>query len=361
VIEIALHEGRYRQVRRMLEAAGLRVHRLHRWAYGPLKLGSLPRGESRPLTAEEVSQLRAASARPRPRPAVVRSRPRVARGQSVDATRRERAPREFRGVALPGLPPPPVPPARGRPAPPRSRPAPAPAPEPPRWGAEPGSPRDAGGYGAAERFRPERRRGGERSGRGGPARGRPGRGGPARGRPERGGPARGRPERGGPARGRWGPGRTLLRRRDDDRPGRGSRERTESGRGRSERIRPAWMGPRDRMDRGRPGRARSGAGAGGFEGSRTEGRAVDPRRPYRGPREPAAGSRPGARDRRGPEGRLGPARGDGKGRPPGPGASRGPRVGAPPWPGPRGRRSGTGQPPLRPARGGPARPRRGPR
>lgn len=66
-MEIVLHEGRYRQVRRMCEAVGLAVKRLHRAAYGPLRLGTLPRGAWRDLTTEEVRRLRAASARAVPR------------------------------------------------------------------------------------------------------------------------------------------------------------------------------------------------------------------------------------------------------------------------------------------------------
>jgi 23S rRNA pseudouridine2605 synthase len=63
-IEIVLHEGRYRQVRRMCEAIGLTVTALHRAAYGPLRLGPLARGEVRALTAFEVKKLREESARP---------------------------------------------------------------------------------------------------------------------------------------------------------------------------------------------------------------------------------------------------------------------------------------------------------
>jgi pseudouridine synthase len=69
VIEIELHEGRYRQVRRMCEAAGLRVLRLHRWGYGPLRLAGVARGLWRELSDEEVRRLRSASARPHARPA----------------------------------------------------------------------------------------------------------------------------------------------------------------------------------------------------------------------------------------------------------------------------------------------------
>jgi 23S rRNA pseudouridine2605 synthase len=79
-IEIALHEGRYRQVRRMCEVVGLAVKGLHRSAYGPLRIGTLPRGAWRDLTAEEVRRLRTASqvqpARPaRPVQPVSPSRP----------------------------------------------------------------------------------------------------------------------------------------------------------------------------------------------------------------------------------------------------------------------------------------------
>jgi 23S rRNA pseudouridine2605 synthase len=67
MIEVALHEGRYRQVRRMCEAVGLTVRALHRSAYGPLRLGPVQRGVFRELSEEEVRRLRAACARPRQR------------------------------------------------------------------------------------------------------------------------------------------------------------------------------------------------------------------------------------------------------------------------------------------------------
>ncbi len=54
---IGIHEGRNRQVRRMLEAVGHKVTRLRRVQLGPLQLGDLPRGQWRELTAEEVSAL----------------------------------------------------------------------------------------------------------------------------------------------------------------------------------------------------------------------------------------------------------------------------------------------------------------
>ena len=60
-IEITIHEGRKRQVKRMCEAIGHPVRRLERVAFGPLQLGDLPRGRWRKLTNAEVEALTAAS------------------------------------------------------------------------------------------------------------------------------------------------------------------------------------------------------------------------------------------------------------------------------------------------------------
>jgi 23S rRNA pseudouridine2605 synthase len=66
VLEIALREGRKRQVRRMCEAVGHRVVELERVAFGPLGLRGLERGKSRRLKDAEVERLkRAASGRKR--------------------------------------------------------------------------------------------------------------------------------------------------------------------------------------------------------------------------------------------------------------------------------------------------------
>jgi pseudouridine synthase len=63
VIELEIHEGRKRQVRRMLEAVGHPVLRLKRVALGPLSLGNLRPGAWRLLTPAEVERLRAAGAK----------------------------------------------------------------------------------------------------------------------------------------------------------------------------------------------------------------------------------------------------------------------------------------------------------
>ncbi len=52
-LEIVLHEGKRRQIRRMLEALGIEVLRLVRVAIGGLALGDLAKGESRQLSAAE--------------------------------------------------------------------------------------------------------------------------------------------------------------------------------------------------------------------------------------------------------------------------------------------------------------------
>ncbi|MDE3131623.1 MAG: rRNA pseudouridine synthase [Acidobacteriota bacterium] len=59
-LEITIHEGRKRQVRRMCRQVGHRVRELQRIRFGPLALGELPVGAHRRLSAEEVSLLRAA-------------------------------------------------------------------------------------------------------------------------------------------------------------------------------------------------------------------------------------------------------------------------------------------------------------
>jgi 23S rRNA pseudouridine2605 synthase len=57
-LELTIHEGRKRQVRRMCEAVGHPVRELERVAFGPLRLGGLERGEHRRLKPAEVERLR---------------------------------------------------------------------------------------------------------------------------------------------------------------------------------------------------------------------------------------------------------------------------------------------------------------
>lgn len=57
LLELELAEGRNRIVRRLCAALGLGVRRLVRTAYGPLRLGTLPRGAARDLTPREVAAL----------------------------------------------------------------------------------------------------------------------------------------------------------------------------------------------------------------------------------------------------------------------------------------------------------------
>lgn len=57
-LEITIHEGRNRQIRRMCELADMRVVRLQRIQEGCISLGDLPMGTWRYLTSEEAASLR---------------------------------------------------------------------------------------------------------------------------------------------------------------------------------------------------------------------------------------------------------------------------------------------------------------
>jgi 23S rRNA pseudouridine2605 synthase len=275
IIEIRIHEGRYRQVRRMCESVGLTVKALHRFGYGPLHIGKLPRGGVRPLTGFELRRLKAASMRP-PGPAPQRPLgPRPGTGpvlgtRPVPTGRPEGARRSAEG----GL-------ARASARPARR----------PQERASRGEPRERRGPGAGSR------RTGVDSRRGGEARSWPRAAGPARGRAKsraarpdsrRGGEARPWPRAAGPERGR-GPSRMT---RPDARRGSEARPwaRTagpERGRGPSRAARPdsrregearPWprttgpergrgSGPRQaRPDSRRGGEARSWPRASGPEG-----------------------------------------------------------------------------------------------
>ncbi len=77
-IAVTIHEGRYRQLRRMCEAVGLFVVRLKRKRYGPLDLDDLRPGHYRFLTTAEVAQLAKDETMPppsKPRPERIRREP----------------------------------------------------------------------------------------------------------------------------------------------------------------------------------------------------------------------------------------------------------------------------------------------
>ena len=59
VLLISIHEGRNRQVRKMLEAVGHQVVHLKRVGFGPIELKDLPLGQWRRLTEAEVNRLKA--------------------------------------------------------------------------------------------------------------------------------------------------------------------------------------------------------------------------------------------------------------------------------------------------------------
>ena len=57
-VKITIHEGKNRQVRRMLDAVGANVMSLKRIAVGSLTLGNLPEGKWRRLSDAEINKLR---------------------------------------------------------------------------------------------------------------------------------------------------------------------------------------------------------------------------------------------------------------------------------------------------------------
>lgn len=57
LVQVELHEGRNRIVRRMFDKAGFPVIDLVRTQFGPIRLGTLPMGEVRELTRAEIGKL----------------------------------------------------------------------------------------------------------------------------------------------------------------------------------------------------------------------------------------------------------------------------------------------------------------
>lgn len=58
IVEISIHEGKNRQVRKMFAAVGNPVQELERIAIGEIRLGHLKPGHYRKLTREEVEYLK---------------------------------------------------------------------------------------------------------------------------------------------------------------------------------------------------------------------------------------------------------------------------------------------------------------
>jgi 23S rRNA pseudouridine2605 synthase len=57
LVELEMAEGKNREVRRLFESQGLTVKRLVRTQIGKIKLGELPGGKWRTLTATEIKSL----------------------------------------------------------------------------------------------------------------------------------------------------------------------------------------------------------------------------------------------------------------------------------------------------------------
>jgi 23S rRNA pseudouridine2605 synthase len=95
IVEISIHEGRQRQVRKMFDAVGHPVVRLKRVRIGPLTDPEMPSGHWRELTPREIAALRrvagaAGTSAPRPAPGTTApSRPQQAhRSRRSDRSRR---------------------------------------------------------------------------------------------------------------------------------------------------------------------------------------------------------------------------------------------------------------------------------
>ncbi|MFW5795575.1 MAG: pseudouridine synthase [Alkalispirochaeta sp.] len=63
-VALILQEGKNREIRRVMAHFRLKVRRIYRNRYGPIRLGSLPEGQVRPLNPNEIERLRATIKRP---------------------------------------------------------------------------------------------------------------------------------------------------------------------------------------------------------------------------------------------------------------------------------------------------------
>jgi 23S rRNA pseudouridine2605 synthase len=104
-LSIAIHEGRYRQIRRMCEAVSLTVVRLKRVRYGFLGLEGLKTGEYRFLTDDEAARLRRSNqggkAAEKDSPAPAKSRERKPQEKAVERKAQEKAGEKKRAGAVP--------------------------------------------------------------------------------------------------------------------------------------------------------------------------------------------------------------------------------------------------------------------
>jgi len=89
VLEMVLHEGRNRQIRRMMDTVGHRVLRLIRTRVGPVELGELPPGAWRELTRFEIAGFFPAPIRPAQRRDRSRGKSQESKGSAPKAPRKE--------------------------------------------------------------------------------------------------------------------------------------------------------------------------------------------------------------------------------------------------------------------------------
>jgi 23S rRNA pseudouridine2605 synthase len=149
LLRFVIHEGRNRQIRRMVQAVGGGVLQLRRVRMGPITLGDLPVGHWRALTGAELAALDQAAGEPASKEAPLAPappapppgpppRPATGRPERPRPPRAQQPARPAPSGRSPGgprpQPPAPHPPARSthaRPAPPNRSPQPRP-PRPPR-------------------------------------------------------------------------------------------------------------------------------------------------------------------------------------------------------------------------------------
>ena len=100
-ITLELGEGKNREVRKVLEAIGLKVNRLIRTAYGPLELGDLAPGDVEEVHPKVVKRLLRGELSAPPPPAKVRDQGRGAARRSGKAAGQGRAPKSARPPSVP--------------------------------------------------------------------------------------------------------------------------------------------------------------------------------------------------------------------------------------------------------------------